>query len=359
MSARNSLTGGAYELGEGFQLLGKDEKVDEAGNKQIAVVLAYHLDGAQPSGAVEDQDLFTYVLRTAVEGRGDIQVTIQEATFGYTGAADPCAATIEGGSAVTTVMSQRYDLDLDGDFDEMDLVAACGLLSAQQGDADWTEASIADVDGNGVVDLADLVRDGQRAGREHQRLRHRNSRGGNRPAGGAAQAAPPGISGGAVHEQTEQEHTIPRDSPGAPGRALDGPAHRRPSHRRGPAAGAGAGGRAPPAGRRGSGADRRPEAAFCGGRGHRRPLRRRPGGALERGPAPGKPEIEVEILSGPHKGAVLETVNYLSAYANVDCRLGTRVIVRLDYDDNGSPTSSRCRITTGGWFWRECWWYSP
>ena len=28
---------------------------------------------------------------------------------------------------------------------------------AQQGDADWTEASIADVDGNGVVDLADLV----------------------------------------------------------------------------------------------------------------------------------------------------------------------------------------------------------
>ncbi|HJB56088.1 MAG TPA: CehA/McbA family metallohydrolase [Candidatus Flavonifractor intestinipullorum] len=150
-------TGGAYELGEGFQLLGKDEKVDEAGNRQIAVVLAYHLDGAQPSGAVEDQDLFTYVLRTAVEGRGDIQVTIQEATFGYTGATDPCAATIEGGSAVTTVMSQRYDLDLDGDFDEMDLVAACGYYRAQQGDADWTEASIADVDGNGVVDLADLV----------------------------------------------------------------------------------------------------------------------------------------------------------------------------------------------------------
>ena len=51
----------------------------------------------------------------------------------------------------------------------------------------------------------------------------------------------------------------------------------------------------------------------------------------------GSQEIEVEILSGPHKGAVLETVNYLSAYANVDCRLGTRVIVRLDYDDNGEP----------------------
>ena len=51
----------------------------------------------------------------------------------------------------------------------------------------------------------------------------------------------------------------------------------------------------------------------------------------------GSQEIEVEILSGPHKGEVLETTNYLSAYANVDCELGTRVIVRLDYDDQGEP----------------------
>ena len=51
----------------------------------------------------------------------------------------------------------------------------------------------------------------------------------------------------------------------------------------------------------------------------------------------GAQEIEVEILSGPHKGEVLETTNYLSAYANVDCKLGTRVIVRLDYDDQGEP----------------------
>ncbi len=47
--------------------------------------------------------------------------------------------------------------------------------------------------------------------------------------------------------------------------------------------------------------------------------------------------LEVEILSGPYKGAVLEAVNYLTAYANVDCSLGTRVIVRLDVDDSGNP----------------------
>jgi len=49
----------------------------------------------------------------------------------------------------------------------------------------------------------------------------------------------------------------------------------------------------------------------------------------------GEQLIEVEILSGQYKGEVLETVNYLSAYSNVDCKLGTRVIVRLDQDDRG------------------------
>ena len=51
----------------------------------------------------------------------------------------------------------------------------------------------------------------------------------------------------------------------------------------------------------------------------------------------GSQYLELEILSGPYKGAVLEAVNYLTAYSNIDCSLGTRVIVRLDVDDNGDP----------------------
>ncbi|HJB80421.1 YibE/F family protein [uncultured Flavonifractor sp.] len=51
----------------------------------------------------------------------------------------------------------------------------------------------------------------------------------------------------------------------------------------------------------------------------------------------GSQHLELEILSGPYKGAVLEAINYLTAYANVDCDLGTRVIVRLDVDENGDP----------------------
>lgn len=49
----------------------------------------------------------------------------------------------------------------------------------------------------------------------------------------------------------------------------------------------------------------------------------------------GTQEIELEILHGEFKGMCFETVNYLNAYSNVDCREGTRIVVRLDYDDNG------------------------
>lgn len=51
----------------------------------------------------------------------------------------------------------------------------------------------------------------------------------------------------------------------------------------------------------------------------------------------GQQYIRVEILTGEFKGSVLETVNYLNAYSNVDCREGTRIIVRLDLDDSGEP----------------------
>lgn len=51
----------------------------------------------------------------------------------------------------------------------------------------------------------------------------------------------------------------------------------------------------------------------------------------------GTQQLQLEILTGPYKGAVLEAANYLTAYANVDCSLGTRVIVRLDLDDSGAP----------------------
>ena len=46
--------------------------------------------------------------------------------------------------------------------------------------------------------------------------------------------------------------------------------------------------------------------------------------------------LELEICSGEYKGEFLETYNYLNAYTNLDAKENTRLIVRLDYDDDGS-----------------------
>ena len=51
----------------------------------------------------------------------------------------------------------------------------------------------------------------------------------------------------------------------------------------------------------------------------------------------GQQELEIEVLTGPWKGAVLETPNYLTISTNVDARVGTRIIVRLDADEQGQP----------------------
>lgn len=51
----------------------------------------------------------------------------------------------------------------------------------------------------------------------------------------------------------------------------------------------------------------------------------------------GQQQLEVELLSGPWKGLVLDCSNYLSVYSNIDAREGTRIIVRLDVDDETQP----------------------
>lgn len=67
----------------------------------------------------------------------------------------------------------------------------------------------------------------------------------------------------------------------------------------------------------------------------------------------GQQLLEVKVLTGEHKGAVLEATNFLSAYANVDAKVGTKVIVRLDVDEQGElyvvsvPAYNRAPVMLG------------
>lgn len=51
----------------------------------------------------------------------------------------------------------------------------------------------------------------------------------------------------------------------------------------------------------------------------------------------GTQEVILVIDSGDYKDQELYTMNYLGAYGNIDLKVGTKIIVRLDVDETGSP----------------------
>ena len=51
----------------------------------------------------------------------------------------------------------------------------------------------------------------------------------------------------------------------------------------------------------------------------------------------GTQELNLELKSGEYKGKELYMINYLNAYNNIDLKEGTKIIVRLDYDEQGEP----------------------
>lgn len=51
----------------------------------------------------------------------------------------------------------------------------------------------------------------------------------------------------------------------------------------------------------------------------------------------GTQQVVLVVDSGEHKGVELPAYNYLSAYGNIDLQMGTKVIVRLDYDEVNTP----------------------
>jgi uncharacterized membrane protein len=54
----------------------------------------------------------------------------------------------------------------------------------------------------------------------------------------------------------------------------------------------------------------------------------------------GDQELEIEILSGEHKGEIMTVTNYMSALFNVDVEKGDRIIVRIMTDEDGSYYAS-------------------
>jgi len=54
----------------------------------------------------------------------------------------------------------------------------------------------------------------------------------------------------------------------------------------------------------------------------------------------GKQSLQIKILSGEHKGEIMQLANYLSVLFNVDARAGDRIIVRLTVNQDGTCSTA-------------------
>ena len=138
-----------------FPVLAVEERDLEDGSKQVGVMLSYQPEeGTEP---LREGTLFTYVVRSAADRDGAVSFRLEKAVFTYERDPEEYPARLPEEAVTTWVVENRYDLDGDGDFDQADLTEAQRHYQVRRGDPGWEEAWKGDLNGNGVVDMADLV----------------------------------------------------------------------------------------------------------------------------------------------------------------------------------------------------------
>jgi hypothetical protein len=114
------------------------------------------------SSAAGALDIFEMVFASNSKLLGTTDVRLVDAVLsGY----DDATAAVYIDSLIATGLVQtvigqyfsRYDVNRDGVVDQLDLTAAQLFFMAKEGDANWNTAKAADVNGDGRVDIEDLI----------------------------------------------------------------------------------------------------------------------------------------------------------------------------------------------------------
>ena len=153
--------GGAGEALEGLNGFSVFEDVEwtelGGGKRQGKAIVGLIENGATASGSMD-----VAKLRLDAVGLGDAKLTLTAARaygidiVGGVAHSNERATFISPSSATTKVYS-IYDIDADNVVGLGDLSLAFYYYMARAGDADWDDASVADVNGDGVVNMLDLV----------------------------------------------------------------------------------------------------------------------------------------------------------------------------------------------------------
>lgn len=145
----------------GFDILG-DIQWTQNGNTWIGRVTLVNLDsnGITSNTAL---DLFEMVFSSKSNQLGTATVKLVKADLsGYNDNVDkavPIDSTITN-NLIHTLINQyfsKYDINKDGKIDQLDLTTAQLFYMAEEGDANWNTAKAADLNGDGRVDIEDLI----------------------------------------------------------------------------------------------------------------------------------------------------------------------------------------------------------
>jgi len=157
---------GAYFSGKsftglnGFDVLG-DVVWTQAGNGVwIGRVTLVNLNGGVSSTGALNIFEMVFSSNSKLLGTADVRL-VDVVLSGYDDAdvAVYIDSSISNG-LVRTLIGQyfsKYDVNRDGVVDQLDLTAAQLFFMAKEGDANWNVAKFADVNGDGCVDIEDLI----------------------------------------------------------------------------------------------------------------------------------------------------------------------------------------------------------
>jgi len=157
---------GAYFSGKsftglnGFEVLGGVEWTSTIDDVWRGRVILVNFNGSISSN--DALDIFEMVLTSNSNLLGTTEVRLVDvALSGYddANAAGYIDSQITNGS-VQTLIGQyfsRYDVNRDGVVNQLDLTTAQLFFMAKEGDANWNVAKVADVNGDGYVDIEDLM----------------------------------------------------------------------------------------------------------------------------------------------------------------------------------------------------------
>ena len=130
----------------------QQKETSENGDITYDVVMGY-IPGTEDEVLSEIGDILQLNVRMASDKTGSVSVKLNSILFNseVTGGVDGNADT------VTTVVSDKYDVNGDGKLDLDDIADVQGFYRAESGEEIWAEAEKADFNADGVIDLTDLV----------------------------------------------------------------------------------------------------------------------------------------------------------------------------------------------------------